>query len=705
MRRWVRFIVDLSSSLGLQSFSGELEREPQDQSESGNLLTHGISHPEKTEVQVRPSTNDIPQAIQRTQDYLLNVQFPEGYWVDELEADTSLTSEYMMLRHFLGKVDPVKEKKAIRYLIDSQLPDGGWSIYYGGPSNISSSIKAYFALKLAGISAHEPFMRRARENVLDRGGVVNANVFTKIGLALFGQYDWRGIPLMPPELILLPNWFYFNLYEVSYWSRTVIVPLLIIYDRKPLCVVSKNAGIDELYRVPKERLSYRFQKDSRWLSWRNFFLTVDQLLRIYDRCAVRTLRQRAIEKAKNWMLDHMRGDGGLGAIYPAMANSVIALRCLGYPDDHPLVLKALREIEALEVQKEDSMYLQPCHSPIWDTCLTINVLLDSGLPRNHPALMSAAQWLLSKEVTRDGDWKVKVPRGETGGWYFQFENEFYPDNDDTAVALMALAKVALPNEQEQAKRKAIMRGLRWLLAMQCKDGGWGAFDANNHKMIFNQIPFADHGALLDPSTCDLAGRVLEVLGILGYDPSFPPAADALRFIRRNQEPEGCWYGRWGVNYIYGTWSVLAGLYSIGEDMSQPYVLRAVSWLKARQNPDGGWGESCASYMDRRLIGVGKSTASQTAWALMGLMKAGREKDPEVQRGIDFLLMSQNPDGTWDEPEFTGTGFPRVFYLRYHMYSKYFPLWALTLYQSLRSMGRTLSDDVRTINRLNGYYRI
>ncbi len=709
MKRLVRLISDLSSTLRahnahmMPQTSQRIGEGFSSPAQVASSLAHGLAVIGESGMESVAVKRDIVEAIQKSQTYMLNCQAPEGFWVDDLEADTSLTSEYLMLRHFLGKVDPVKEKKAVRYLIDSQLPDGGWNIYYGGPSNISSSIKAYFALKLSGRSSHESFMRKARENILERGGVVNANVFTKIGLALFGQFDWKGIPLMPPELILLPRWFYFNLYEVSYWSRAVIVPLLIIYDRKPLCVISKDAGIDELYTVPKEQLSYRFQKDRNWFTWKNFFITVDEILKRYDHYHLVSLRRRALKEAGNWLVKHIRGEGGLGAIYPAMANSVIALRCLGYEEDHPLVLKGIREIEALEVKSEDSLYLQPCHSPIWDTCLAMNALLDVGLVRNHPALVSAAQWLISKQTTGDGDWKVKVPRAEPGGWYFQFENELYPDNDDTAVVLLALAKVTLPDEQ--SKRKAILRGLKWLLAMQCKDGGWGAFDVENKKVIFNQIPFADHGALLDPSTCDLAGRVLEALGALGYDPFFPPAAAAIRFIRRNQEPEGCWYGRWGVNYVYGTWSVLAGLYSIGEDMGQSYVQRAIEWFKSRQNPDGGWGESCASYKDRSLAGVGNSTPSQTAWALMGLLRAGCVKDPVVRRGIDYLLMTQNEDGTWDEQEFTGTGFPGVFYLRYHMYAKYFPLWALSLYQTLRSKSRTLSDDVRMINRLNGYYKI
>lgn len=669
----------------------------------GSTLS-GVRSPGESEVLLSPEDllKQIPAVVERVGDYFQRRQAPDGFWVDELEADTSLTSEYLMLLHFLGKVDPVKEKKAVRYLLDSQLPNGGWNIFHGGPANLSSTVKAYFALKLSGLSKHEPAMQRARENVLARGGVVNANVFTKIALALFGQYDWRGIPFMPPELILLPKWFYFNLYEVSYWSRAVIIPLLIVYDKKPLCTISPDAGIDELYAVPKDRLSHEFSKDSRWLTWRNFFVNIDKVLRWYDRHHLSSLRGRALQKARQWTLEHMQGSGGLGAIYPAMANAVVALRCLGHPPDHPQILKAVREIEELEVEKENSLYLQPCHSPIWDTALAINALLDAGLSRDHPDLIRAAQWLLSKQVTKEGDWKVKVPHAEPGGWYFQFENEFYPDTDDTAAVLLALVKLNLPDER--AKRREVRRGLEWLLAMQSGDGGFGAFDVDNRKMVFNQIPFADHGALLDPSTCDVTARVVEVLGLMGYPASFAPARAALEFLKKNQEPDGSWYGRWGVNYLYGTWSVLSALNTIGEDMDQPYVRRAVDWIKSRQNPDGGWGESCASYVDRACAGVGASTASQTAWAVIGLLKAGRVNDPSVRRGIRYLLNTQRPDATWEEEAFTGTGFPGVFYLRYHMYAKYFPLWALGLYHGLNTRGRSVSEDIRTIHRLNGYFK-
>jgi squalene-hopene/tetraprenyl-beta-curcumene cyclase len=410
------------------------------------------------------------------------------------------------------------------------------------------------------------------------------------------------------------------------------------------------------------------------------------------------------------MLEHMKGDGGLGAIYPAMANSVVALRCLGYAVDHPTLQKALKEIEALEVYDSvpapdgprERLHLQPCFSPIWDTALLINALIESGLPQDHPALLKAGQWLRAKQTTTVGDWKISAPDAEPGGWYFQFENEFYPDVDDTAVVVMALAKLSVPDPETH--RRAILRGTRWALGMQGSDGGWGAYDKDNNRMVFNVIPFADHRALLDPSTSDLAGRCLEMLGTLGHHQWHPAAVRALEFLKREQEPDGSWYGRWGVNYIYGTWSVLAGLQAIGEDMSAPYVRKAVAWLEARQNPDGGWGESCLSYADQGWAGRGESTPSQTAWALLGLLAAGISDSLSVVRGINYLMRTQREDGSWSEIKHTGTGFPRVFYLRYHWYCQYFPLWALAMYRNLRTRGQSRAEDLRRGTRETGWFR-
>lgn len=645
-------------------------------------------------------------AIRRGQRWLLDRQAEEGYWVHELEADTTLTAEYLMLRRFLGLVDPDKERKGVRYLIDAQLLEGGWSIYHGGPPEISASVKAYFALKLSGVSAEEPFMLKARQVILGKGGVVGANVFTKITLALFDQYDWRGIPSMPVELVLLPPRFVFSLYDLSYWSRTVLTPLLIMFNTKPLCRLPKEQGIDELFCTPRERVDFRrqppFRRDPQWVTWRNFFITLDGALRVYEWVVPQGLRRKSLEQAAKWMLARIEGEGGLGAIYPAMANSVIALRCLGYGIDHPVLRKALGEIEALEVHTPESMHLQPCFSPVWDTPLTLSGLIESGLPQEHPALVRAAQWVLTRQCRKVGDWIVSAPQAEPGGWYFQFENEYYPDNDDTAAVVIALSKIAMPDQQLQ--KDAMRRGMRWTLAMQGSDGGWGAYDKDNNKLFLNQIPFADHRALLDPSTADLTGRELEMLGALGYDRSHPAAVRAMQFLRENQEKDGSWYGRWGVNYIYGTWSVLAGLKAIGEDMQAGYVRRAVAWLVSKQNPDGGWGESCLSYAEAEAHGVGVSTPSQTAWALLALLCAGEVDTLGVMRGVHYLLRHQDPAGFWPERHHTGTGFPKVFYLRYHGYSHFFSLWALSMYLSLKSRGRSRADEIREKSRHHGQYR-
>jgi len=653
----------------------------------------------------------LEEALKRSETWLLGQQDQdEGFWVEELEADTTLTSEYLMLRHYLGLVDFDREAKAVRYLRHTQLEDGGWPIFNGGPIDISASVKAYFALKLAGVSQDDPCMQKAREVILAKGGVVSANVFTKITLAIFGQYDWQGIPSMPPEIILAPKGFYFNIYAVSYWSRAVIIPLLIIFAYRRECEISSDEGIDELFLIPRDQIRYRteppFKKDQAWISWRNFFVWVDGILKIYERYPIASLRKRAVKKAEAWMLDHMKGDGGIGAIYPAMANSVFALRALGYPTTHPLIAKALREIEALEIEtpvssngkRLDRLHMQPCHSPIWDTALTLNTLIEAGLPLDHPTFIRGASWLRSFQTTSVGDWIVSSPSAKPGGWYFQFENEWYPDVDDTAAVATALTK--LTDYHPADEDDAIKRGSQWALDMQSFNGGWGAYDKDNDRLIFNKIPFADHQALLDPPTADLTGRCLEMLGTLGYDQSHPAVAPALEFLRKEQEVDGSWYGRWGVNYLYGTWCVLAGLEAIGEDMSSPWVQRAVVWLESKQNVDGGWGESCLSYAEQDWSGEGESTASQTAWALMALLAAGVADSLSVVRGVNYLLRHQQSNGTWDEPFHTGTGFPRVFYLRYHGYSKYFPMWALAMYRNVRSHGCTRAEELRRAAQLS-----
>jgi squalene-hopene/tetraprenyl-beta-curcumene cyclase len=644
-----------------------------------------------------PADPILEQALQRGVERLLHHQDQAGFWLFELEADATITSEYLLLRRWLGIVDPALEAKVVRRLLAIQGPDGGWPIYYHGPAEISATVKAYFALKVAGVPAEDPAMVRACAKVKALGGITRVNVFTRILLALFGELPWAGVPCMPVEIMLLPRWFAFNLYAVSYWSRTVLIPLLIIFAHRPVRPAPPYARLDELFLGPREEADLSFPRDRETFTWRNFFLVVDKVLRVHNRLVVQPSRRRAIRAAERWTLERMQGSGGLGAIYPAMANSVMALSCLGYSPEHPTVRKALAEIDALVLDKPDGLRVQPCVGPIWDTGLAMNALIEAGLPPDEPALVRAGEWLLRKQTTRSGDWQLHASPVAPGGWAFQFENEFYPDVDDTAVVLMALRKVRLSDEE--AKTRDIGRGLTWLLALQGRDGGWGAYDKDNCRTVFNLIPFADHGALLDPSTEDLAGRVLEAMGYLGFDPEEPAAARALRFVRETQRPDGSWYGRWGVNYLYGTWSVLAGLRAIGEDLSLPYVRRAVAWLLSRQNPDGGWGESCYSYNDPRTAGMGKSTPSQTAWALLALMQAGEAEHPAVARGIRFLLDAREADGLWSEPEFTGTGFPRVFYLRYHSYPRIFPLWALGMYRRLIAGTKSRSASTGRVHHL------
>ncbi|HEU4752517.1 MAG TPA: squalene--hopene cyclase, partial [Armatimonadota bacterium] len=569
-----------------------------------------------------PAAGALDEAILKSLDaareYLFSIQQPDGHWVGELEGDTILESEYALLRYFMGCLDEDRLRKLANYLRQKQRPEGGWASFPGGGVEVSGSVKAYLVLKLAGLSADHPEMVRAREAILAHGGVTACNTFTKIYLAIFGQYDWDGTPVVPPELALLPSWFYLNLNEISSWSRAIVVPLAIIVAHRPHCPLP--VSIDELFIGGRHGRHLRLQPAGNPFTWRNFFLGIDRCLHFFEDRKILPWRKKALKACEQWMVARFRKSGGLGAIFPPIVNALMAMRLLGYPDDHPEVLGQWREIEAFEIEEGDTLRLQPCVSPVWDTALSTMALSAAGTAPDDPAMVRAGEWLLERRIREKGDWAVKRPDAPVAAWFFEYANEFYPDVDDTAAVLMALESVRLPNDAE--KRAICSQAVEWVFAMQGQDGGWASFDVDNNRMIFAQIPFADHNAMLDPSTSDITARTLEMLARYGYDRSEPRVQRAIAFIQQDQEHDGAWFGRWGVNYIYGTWQVLKGLSVIGEDMDQPYIQKAAQWLRDHQNEDGGWGESCQTYDDPSLRGKGPSTASQTAWALMGLMSAG-----------------------------------------------------------------------------------
>lgn len=643
---------------------------------------------------VRPlerSTDPLQAALARAAQALLGRQDEDGHWRFDLEADATIPSEYILLQHFLGRECPAKRAEGIAaYLRRTQHRNGSWSLYHGGPGDLSATVKAYFALKLMGHSVDAPYMVRARRWVLSNGGAERVNVFTRIALALFGQLPWRTVPAMPVEIMFLPRWWFFNLSKVSYWSRCVIVPLLIIFAKRPVVGVEERLGIAELFQTPPEKLRH-LDTFSAGEPLKNCFILLDRILKMIDPMIPKWIRNRAIARAEKWMREHTQGKGGIGAIYPAMANAAMALRLLGAPDDDPDFVRTLQAIEDLVLDDEKETLVQPCVSPVWDTCLSLCALTEAGAQAGHPAVEQAVEWLFDHQIFVKGDWADQTPDLESGGWAFQYENDMYPDVDDTGMVLMSLLRAGAHDKEH--KRKRIRQAVNWVMGMQNPDGSWGAFDIGNDHEYLNKIPFADHGALIDPGTADLTARCVELLAMLGYDATFPPVARALEFLERDQEEDGSWYGRWGVNYLYGTWSVLSALGVIGEDVAKPYVRKAVQWLQDHQNEDGGWGESCNTYDETALAGHGVSTASQTAWALLGLMAVGEVASPHVQRGVDYLVRTQNTAGEWDEEEYTGTGFPRVFYLRYHGYSRYFPVWALATYVRARQGLPTRQSEV------------
>ena len=636
----------------------------------------------------------VAAAVEASRKYLFSLQHEEGYWCGELEADTTLESDYIFLHSLLGTGDKVRFEKAARQILAGQNPDGGWPIYIKGPSNISAAVKAYQGLKLAGYTMDHPALVAAREYILNHGGVPAVNTYTKLYLCAIGQFDYDAVPAIPPEIVLFPNWFWFNIYEISSWSRAMLIPLSICYAKKPFKKIPDEQGIDELFPDGRHRSRLRLKWADKLVSWRNFFLVLDRLCHWFELVHVRPLRSIAIRKAEKWMLERLEMSDGLGAIYPAILNSIIALRCLGYSLDDPQVIRAIDEFEKLGIEEADTFRMQPCMSPVWDSAYALFALGESGIAARDPRMVRAAEWILKKQIRKKGDWAVKNKKAEPGGWYFEFNNEFYPDVDDSAMVMLALSHVKTSDERYQDE--SVKRAIEWVLSMQCKNGGWASFDKDNDRMVFQYIPFADHNAMLDPPTVDITGRVLECLATYGFTQKDKAVKRALKFIRSEQEPDGSWFGRWGVNYIYGTMCVLRGLEAIGVDNHEPMVQQAAEWIRSVQNPDGGWGESLGSYDDPNTKGVGESTASQTAWALLALLAAGDYRSDSVALGMAYLLKTQRADGSWFEEPYTGTGFPRVFYLKYTYYYQYFPLMALTKYTKVTKQLRQVVEDTQKL---------
>ncbi len=622
--------------------------------------------------------NRLGKALDAARRALLARQRLDGHWVFELEADVTIPAEYIFLEHFLDDIDDGLEQKLCAYLRRSQNPDGGWPLFYRGDSDVSASVKAYYALKLAGEKIDASHMRRARERILEMGGAAHCNVFTRIALAIFRQVPWRAVPVMPVEIALFPRFFPFHLDKVSYWSRTVVVPLLVLTSLRAKARNPRGVHIRELFVTPPERESNYHRPASPSLLGRAFML-VDGAMRLAEPFAPRRVRARAIAKAMRFTLDRLNGEDGLGAIFPAMVNALLALDVMGYAKDHPARAVAKSAIENLLVVGEDEAYCQPCVSPIWDTSLAVHALLETGDEDAREPVARANDWLVGRQVLDVvGDWAVQRPNLRPGGWAFQYWNDYYPDVDDTAAVAMGLHR-----EDPGRHAYALARAAEWVVGMQSSSDGWGAFDAENEHYYLNHIPFADHGALLDPPTEDVSARCVGMLLQMGYATSDPCVARGLDYLRRTQQADGSWYGRWGTNYIYGTWSVLNAFLAARETTANSQtVRRAAAYLLRAQQPDGGWGEDGRSYYPDGIGTCKESTASQTAWALLGLMNAGEAHHPAVARGVRYLIERQNSEGFWDEPWYTAVGFPRVFYLRYHGYRAFFPLFALARYRNL-----------------------
>ncbi|ELS01058.1 squalene-hopene cyclase [Xenococcus sp. PCC 7305] len=617
----------------------------------------------------------VQKAIALSQEYLLSIQYPDGYWWAELESNASITSEMVLLHKIWGTDATRPLEKSASYLRSQQRDHGGWELFYGDGGELSVSVEAYMALRLLGVPKEDPALVKAKKFILQRGGISKSRIFTKLHLALIGCYGWEGIPSLPAWVMLLPKESPFTIYEMSSWARGSTVPLLIVFDKKPVFDINPKISLDELYTESIDNVRYELPQNN---DWTDIFIGLDHLFKLGETLNLVPFRKEGLKAAEKWILERQEATGDWGGIIPAMLNSLLGLRCLEYDVDDPIIQRGLVAVDNFAIETEDSYRIQPCISPVWDTAWCLRAFAESGFPSDHPALVKAGEWLLDKQILDYGDWIVKNSQATPGGWAFEFDNRFYPDLDDSAVVVMGLDLVKLPDEM--LKQKAIARCLDWMLSMQCQAGGWAAFDINNDQDWLNLLPYSDLKATIDPNTADVTARVLEMIGLCQLPIPEEQAEKAIAFLLNEQEADGSWFGRWGVNYIYGTSIALCALEALDPQKYQENINRGAAWLTTCQNPDGGWGETCRSYNDSSLKGQGVSTASQTAWALIGLLAAPDfNGENAIAKGIDYLIKTQRDDGTWNEDEFTGTGFPCHFYLKYHLYQQYFPLMALGRY--------------------------
>ncbi|UJS04501.1 squalene--hopene cyclase [Cylindrospermopsis raciborskii] len=632
-------------------------------------------------MQTQPRTNikEITQAIAASQEHLLSIQRPEGYWWGELESNVTITVEVLLLHKIWGTCENRALYKIENYLRCQQREHGGWELYYGDGGDLSTSVEAYMGLRLLGVPATDTALVKAKSWILKKGGISKTRIFTKLHLALIGCYNWRGLPSLPPWVMLLPDYFPFNIYELSSWARSSTVPLLIVFNQKPVFDIDSPISLDELYAEGIDNAQWELPKNN---DWSDIFTLLDDGFKLAESLNLVPLRDQGIKAAEKWILERQESTGDWGGIIPAMLNSLLALKCLNYKADDPIIYRGLKAVDNFVIETDNSYCVQPCVSPVWDTAWAIRALIDSGMAPDDPVIVKAGEWLIDKQIIDYGDWAVKNKQGQPGAWAFEFHNRFYPDVDDSAVVVMALHQAKLPNEN--LKKQAIKRAVNWIISMQCKSGGWAAFDIDNDQEWLNYIPYGDLKAMIDPNTADVTARVIEMLGVCKL-PS-QKLDQAMNYLLGEQETEGCWFGRWGVNYIYGTSGVLSALALINPQKYLSNIEKGANWLKQVQNPDGGWGETCLSYGDPNFKGKGDSTPSQTAWGLMGLIAAGEAKQKfdlaTMEKAVNYLLTTQRLDGTWDESYFTGTGFPGHFYLKYHLYQQYFPLLALGRYRRI-----------------------